>query len=783
MSFLEVRCQVRPQKVALIVRAETSPTTFVKGLDLLATLWAGRFATILTVGNQSSKEKAISWLSENRPEVVIGLALGASAKGWKSLCNSSCQPHVFVSLRSVSAIAAFLKMNAANLPTATEAVDHYVDQRFHERLKSVFWEVPASSKLAPYIKSVFGVPWHYDSAGIAEFFGCDLMRIRSDSFLELLRAYSESVRRMCWLDVTSHALSKRVNGPGGLATPPTVVLVSKLVSDLALFWNLRATVGESAVSRIIPIPKAAAFDRRTVKALRTWLSSTPANSTYVEITSFTATNKAMQSLARRLRAGLRGLPFNHVLVRRRHPLASTAYAFDRRLNVPVDISEDVPQVLSIRCPAPSSQSSFRSRSRWCVDLEGTRNGRRLGEFTAGGRKTLIDLLRAPFPPRLGSDLPLVIGESDLGVSLRPNSPDDLVQVALPTSQEALESLLRGRGLKIRADEKRSVYEKALAVFGGLEQAGTILRGDSLRILLALAKDGRVTLSDLQRELRLGKKLGTQPALPARVSRLVDKQESYLKPVIRERFANHLRGRIVSSDASAALFEDWTFHGVVSPQLRLGPCPQCSSLYWVNAPTIGNTPHCMSCSGVLAKSLVAKGYSLHPDVRLAIKEGLVPVVLTAAYLKRCSRSSFMWLPGVKGKHEGDWYDIDVLAMVDGRLFVSECKRLLGVPIERFKSDILNQLKRLVGVARTCRADSVLLASLADSYPPTYSRFARGAEDSTMAIRLLSRQALEAGFSQCSQGNRLWGSTHLLPKPKRPRRGKKKRRSKRGYQSWL
>jgi len=70
------------------------------------------------------------------------------------------------------------------------------------------------------------------------------------------------------------------------------------------------------------------------------------------------------------------------------------------------------------------------------------------------------------------------------------------------------------------------------------------------------------------------------------------------------------------------------------------------------------------------------YALADPIRLAISEGILPVVLAGEVLRKLSNEGFLWLPGVKYERQGVLADIDVLACCDGHLVLLECKDLEG-----------------------------------------------------------------------------------------------------------
>ena len=95
---------------------------------------------------------------------------------------------------------------------------------------------------------------------------------------------------------------------------------------------------------------------------------------------------------------------------------------------------------------------------------------------------------------------------------------------------------------------------------------------------------------------------------------------------------------------------------------------------------------------------------------------MPVALTGNFLRNLTHRGFLWLPGLKYSREAIHGDIDIVASCDGHLVLAECKtRDQSDPSKVEWPKIIDQVKALASVGRTCSASFVLLASMIDAYP--------------------------------------------------------------------
>jgi hypothetical protein len=147
-----------------------------------------------------------------------------------------------------------------------------------------------------------------------------------------------------------------------------------------------------------------------------------------------------------------------------------------------------------------------------------------------------------------------------------------------------------------------------------------------------------------------------------------------------------------------------------------------------------------------------GYSLHHTVKLAIDEGIIPVVLTGRFLRRMSNLGFFWLPGVKYQDSSGKGDIDLLACCDGYLIFCECKNLCKTKgQEKNWDEIVAQFLRTAEIAKRCKGNLVVLSSQVDNYPAEVRDRIVAELKSSIPFLLLDNKDLEKGHREIQVNN--------------------------------
>ena len=157
------------------------------------------------------------------------------------------------------------------------------------------------------------------------------------------------------------------------------------------------------------------------------------------------------------------------------------------------------------------------------------------------------------------------------------------------------------------------------------------------------------------------------------------------------------------------------------------------------------------------------YCLNREVGLAIREGIIPVVLAGRFLERLTRRGFFWLPGIKYRLAGEEGDLDFLACCDGYLVFGECKDLSGsAQADDVWSAVLEQFFGTAEVAIRCGGHLVVLAAPVAAFPEPVVKTIQQRLDGKMAFLLLDGNDLERGH-RIGDDNCFVGLGDIIPQP--------------------
>jgi hypothetical protein len=737
--ILNVR--VRPARVTLLIARTASQDDLLLGLKFLSRLWGGRYCQLQAVEPNGNDPVALFRLSQSRPDFVYGIGIDNDV--WNNHVHQACQPRGYGPLEQK--YVDNLHDSTEQHSTAAHVIHHLrrtpVGPGRRERTLRLIGCDP-KSPLLPFIAALFGI--HYENLGTAlpnegGWFP------ETGSVSAFIATHTDIVSRYarCWLDLASYGLTPRLFGSAEI--PPTIVLVDSLVSDLSLFWNLRAAADSDIPEWAIPIPASAAGDPAVLGKLKEWLMAFEQyqrRPSFCRVTSASVPSTTLDNFARRFQEAMTGTHIQHVDPWEPLNRLPVVIACESEQQMAVNLSG---QTLTFRVPRPNILEGV-SRGSWMVDIgEDVRRKRAIQELCLPSRFSTMAVLNTSGPMTLSMHRIVQLGNGPEGINLYCTERQEIVNIHLPTGQEILEEILRDANITPEPDEKRACYLPVMKMFGGLSKAAQAFigqRGDVLRALL----NGPLSLGDLQGKAKLGKgKLAelTQPELPATFL-------SRLHPISRRVFRRRCKERWIKMAPSRTdvefLLEFWADQQVLSRQWRLGPCVVCMGSFWEPHLRISKPVSCPGCGSRLRlPPQVPIGYTLHRLVAHAIREGLIPVVLTGRFLKNLTGDGFFWMPGVKYRWNDKQGDLDIVACCDGHLVIGECKTLGDTPPDTgFWEEIFKQLCATIEVGKACKASFVVLAVLADGFPPDFQEKVDKVAGPSMRCLLLNKQDLAEGY---------------------------------------
>lgn len=763
--LLEVR--VRPFRIAVLVNWVADAKDLLLGFELLSKVWGGRFGQVLAVDPESCDDLTAFRLGESRPELVYGIGLNDDK--WGPFVLNACQPRKYSRLHP-EFVTNILQAHPQNYVRDHYRVDHAVihlmktrDTRpgRHRRLRLVSTE---PTGLWPLLGgAVFGV--HHPQ--LSEEYRDEVTAFSANTATAFVALATEFVKecQQSWLDVTGHELNPLHSGCGPVS--PTVVIVRDPVPDLSLFWNLRSASDADMPAWVIPVPETCLTEPGLLDALKAWLLAFAPygrRPNYCHVTSSAADDVTCREFAGRLQGALAGTPFEAVDYEPPRNRLPVVIPFEYETTWAAEIAG---RTLTFQPPKPKAFESLASPRSWVIDLlKDVKTGRAVGELQLPPNLMAFELLNGPCPPVMEYTIIPRTGDGHDCVNVVCSGRKEVVRVYLPTAEEVLLESLREYGVEPVADEKRASYLPVIKRFGGLYQCAKAFSGQSVSMLVALASD-TMTHREIQSKCKLGNGDIADETYEQQVGWMLTQETDRMKRVASRRFMHYARYAEPENLKLRSFLEYWADRSILTRQWKLGPCGHCRRQYFVPSLNIQKRVVCTHCGHrITLPAQVPIGYTLHRAVEHAVREGIIPVVLTGRFLRNMSDSGFLWLPGVKYELGGTKGDIDVLACCDGHLVLCECKDLSRALEEKINWDeIVDQFLVLVDVAKRCQGSLAVLAAQVTEYPPRVAERIAAAVGTSIPYLLLTKSELEEGCRKVDDGGltRRVGLRDLLPTP--------------------
>jgi len=755
--------RVRPPRVCVLISQEAVEEDLLLSIDFFSAIWGGRFGQLLVVDPKAPDALTKFRLSESRPEFVYGIGLDDGC--WSTAVRQACQSRRYGRL-----LPDFVENLGSTHFEEYCLVDDALIHMFQTRDRiGNRWRplgvvsAADSSPFSTYCAATFGL--HHENLR-DEFYSwdCKFDRSTTEEFIGLVAEFMER-RHRSWLDITGHELSSLYWRTAPLS--PTVVLVDSLLPDMALFWNLRSASETDLPAWIIPIPIDGATDPGVLNRLREWLLAFlpyGPRPNYCLVTSQTVAESKCRLFAEQFQATLVGTPIESVTYDPPRNRVPVIIPFEYECTWPVDVTG---RKLTMQPPRPKAFENLGSPRAWLVDLlKDVRTGRAVEELELPPSPVVFELLNGPCPPQIyGSVIPRA-GQGPESINLRCSGSKEVIDLYLPSGDEILEEILREHGLEPIPDEKRSCYLPVIQKFGNVYTAAKAFRGKSGLILASLEERPK-TLSQIKSEFQLGKGVVPGKSYLEEIECLPGIPSERIRRITRRRFAKYAKSQTPEDLNLASVLEFWANRRVLSRNWKIGPCARCMQTCYKPRLNIQGKILCSGCGNIIRLSeQVPLGYSLHRTVRHALKEGIVPVVLTVCFLRNMAHSGFLWLPGVKYKVGDKVGDIDILACCDGHLVFCECKRLASAgPGDKVWNGVVSQFLETARVARLCGGSLAVLASQVSRYPQDVQNRIRDGIGTNIPYLLLDRHDLERGFREVVQREpaRFLGLHDLIPEP--------------------
>jgi DNA-directed RNA polymerase subunit RPC12/RpoP len=605
--------------------------------------------------------------------------------------------------------------------------------------------IDESSPFVGYCAAMFGTPHQ----GLRpEFFQQEVQF--NGTLIDLISLAIEIVKewQQTWLDVTGHELNPSIGGWwwSWAEWPPTVVLVQDRILDLSYFWNIRTASDTFRPAWVIPIPIDECKNPEVVTKVKEWVLTFlqyGRKPNYCNVTSVAASEPACREFAALLQSALAGSPIENVDYEppRNHLPEVVPYEYEAVWTV-----ETNGQKLSFLPPRPKAFAEMGNPRGWFVDiLKDVKTGRALKNLRLPSGPVASDLLNGPCPPSCEHARVKRAGDGADSINIRCSGNEGLINVHLPSGEEVLEETLWDHGVEPIHDEKRSSYLPVIRRFGGLYLAGAAFAGNSGAILMALEK-GPMAVGEIRGKCKLGDGTLAGKSYMDRIDQMLESESERIKRIGRRRYAHFSRNHSPENLKLDSVLEYWTERSVLTRQWRIGPCPKCKRTSFVEQLNLRKRIACPACGNRISlRSTVPIGYELDRTVKLAVREGIAPIVLTGRFLEQMTNSGFFYLPGVKYKIGDQSGDIDLLACCDGHLVFCECKRLENTPSGTAVWDeVVAQFIQTAEVAKRCGGSVAILAVHGVDFPQEVKDRLAKEIGTNIPYELLTKQDLETGY---------------------------------------
>ncbi len=729
---VQLSVRIRPQRIAVLVAEASGTHGFMKAVDFLSRVWGGKHGHIIAVSETSDSHKqADEQLALLRPEIVMFVDLDGRQWAERSACI--CQPRACATLDDAT-IQSLDEANPLQLIHA-HCILHGEYERRRDAIRGnlILWELDESHPWFAFMGATFGL-LPLRAAGKYDFLNARLESLNGTEVTDYLTACLKTKGSWCWLDFASSRLSiYHFDDPFFVAAPTVVVCNDNSVADLALYWNLRMTVGVGFSKKIVLFPEAKADDAVAIDALAQWVTGCAVDANFVQVISRTCRCSLLRSLAIALRHRLVASQYKFVELPQ-PPWIRNSLAFEDERQITGSYNGSY---VAFEAPRPACVSSISGGDVWICDLlKDVERGRAPGDLVLPPTKAAFEIINAPFPPHIPGTL--LIGRGVDSINRSCNTQLHTVRLGLPTNTEMLEGRLLDRGFEIEKDEKRIRYEQTLLMFSELNTAARVVSGAFGRAVNALAGNTE-PLSFGEISTAVGR-LDEQPE--SQIDWVLNQfTHGHMRRIGKERFRRYYEKEVGRSDSIKGLLSELCRLNVLEHRWRFR-CKRCDKTYWPRRINFEQVTRCPGCKErVIFEDRVKLGYELNELFALAIREGWGPVIQTGRFLYNLTRRGFMWLPGVKCRKESTRIDFDVMSLCDGHLVAAECKTLRNQADDADWDNITGQLCREAEGALMAGVELFVIASHVDEYPhAVQDAVARGAN---IPLLWLDHKDLEDG----------------------------------------
>lgn len=743
--MIETKVRIRPQKIAAIISSESSQKSFYDLIRFLSMVWGGKFAHTIYVDINASSSLINARIQINSlmPEIILYVSEKELelSKEFEMICH--CK-HILINHEAFSSIG-------KHAPTGLITYQSFLQKQYEEKPNTkrdnlYFIDLNCSDEYRLFCAITFGlVPENkakeFSIPFNAEFEECSINCY--ESYAETLLKLS---KRCLWLEYFNSDLS--VVSGGFYATTIIVVNKSNSIKDLALFWNIRDQIVHRNRDTLILFPEAELTNKKSIELLCQLVLNSPINSNYCEIRSAGCTNSTMQTLAKKLRPKLKKIKGKDysIDVNLDNP-PSPIFCYEREEIIALNKSNNEISIPYIE-PRSVVLSTF---SQWHCDLiKDQKTHRYPFDLSLPKKNDILELLNISSGNYYNLDNVVSYGDELISVIFTTDKDKKSGKFTLPSEKEVFETIFSTGGVTICKDEKNIRYSQTTKLFGDLHTIASALSGIPGKIIETLANEMQPSEMGQLSAGKLNK--NAKKPLSRTANFILDVQRGNSRKILEQRIHSTSSNNLTKDTPILDSLEILTLKGIIRRKWKLEKCKQCDKNYWLSHVDISNPIFCPGCGHqVHLKDKLTIGYDLNELVRLSIKEGIKPVILTAKFLKNLTHQGFIWYPGAKVKMDEIQTDFDILSCCDNIFIAGECKTLTNTPSKKTWDEIKNQIVHPIKIAKKCGFNVFFVSSFVKDYPNYFKKDLEKIAGNDLTLLFITGDELNLGYRHLKKEN--------------------------------
>lgn len=761
----EMEVRVRPPRIAVVISSHTTHAEYLRVIEFLSLVRGGQYARFIFADMKTLD--FVSFLEHEgrnfQPEIIIGA--GEQDRRILHFILKNTRPQIIDLYDDIS--KNFTDHKIGNLlPWRCVVRQEYEHQPNLKRDNIYLLNPTTSPDFELFVATLYGKLPERFLKYIHHMLQTTIKDVKVTNAKKLYALNTLMSSKISWLDF--------LNENSGLIystlISPKVVVVSEQepLRGLALYWNISRQYSNTNQESALLFREQDIEDQEALRALAKTISRTTIKSDFCQVVTAEENNNACRKIAMSLRARLqkeKGETYHVDVIK--SVVAPYLQCYEKKQN---SIISRNGAIITAQRINQLYEEHHSLSNVWYLDLvKAQKTNRYPFEFALPKDADILDLLNIPSGQFVVFRKLVSFSEECLSISLTSSDSSSNVRFELPSEQELFEVIFRRDQWRLRNDEKNTRYTKALALFPHLTDAATALTGTSWKIINAL-KAEPLTADSLRGKAKLGKHKNSIP-LPKIADMVRQRQDGLYGELFERRVKRELMDTISDVMPVEHILEYLVKRGVLFRKWKLDQCPGCEREYWETDLDIRKPLLCPGCKTYIPyKDKVQLGYELNPLMRLALDEGMRPVILTARFLGHLTSHGFLMYPGAKLKKSAQETDIDICAIGDESLIAGECKDLID-----FKKDgkilwgeILSKLTLPIEVAKACRFRVFFVASLTDRYPNSFQSKVKKIAGDSLKILFLTRKDLESGRRKYidKEGHECTLNLHDILNPPKP-----------------